>query len=124
MVDHAAEQSLRDEVQQYGSLWPIPADITVEFARSTGVTDLYLIRNRFLGVHDSWSSVARTLAASSYPTDGPAGLARVDFDAWPFSHIDWHTAAAALSPAFDDGTILSFPGEGAARYYFDAHSVG
>jgi len=60
------------------------------------------IRARHLGRHDTMGALARAVAEDNFST----GDRPVDFDAWPFSQIDWDTAAIDVNEAVSQGLLV------------------
>ncbi len=104
--------------------WTIPREATLGWLAShTGVVWEDLLRDmeaRYLGEFDTVVALAQQLAEDSYPPPSlDVGLgddiATVDFQAWPFVHIDWERAAQDLEQSIAAGNI----GVVGGRFYFD-----
>ena len=85
-----------------------------ELGDSTGIAEIVA---SYIGAHDSLRGAALALARQSYPPpDGQFdGADGIDFDAWPFSHIDWDAATADLGRSLKSGFLMVVAGV----HYFD-----
>ena len=115
-------QDVRREMSEYSALTGaepgIPAGVVQvvlnEIGDSTGIAEIVA---RYIGEHDSLHGAALALARQSYPPpDGQFGVANgIDFDAWPFSRIDWDAATADLGRSLKAGMLIVVAGV----HYFD-----
>lgn len=93
-----------------------PAVVAVVLDELGAATGLSEVKTRYLGKYNSLPQLARSLARQSFPPPAVGTLGGVDFDAWPFVHIDWDAAATTLGKSLQSGTLLVVDG----TYYFDA----
>ena len=109
-------QDIRRAIAEYSALTGVELDIPARVIQvalddmGQGTTMAEIV-SRYIGAHDSLRSVAQALARQSYPTQ-----TGIDFNTWPFSHIDWEAATIDLGQSLTSGTLLVVDG----LYYFDA----
>lgn len=131
------QQHIDDAIDEFNSYteagWRIPRDVTYTFVRrlysECDLLTLADVNRRYIGHFDTLDALARALAEQSNPSVnmaptlnrlgeletrfGPA----INWEGWPFRHIDWTAAAYEIEAGIVHGRITVID-----DHYFDTVS--
>ncbi|PPF23109.1 hypothetical protein [Rathayibacter rathayi] len=105
-------RAIMDRGERTRAPLPLPAEHLAEFILGRYPTvDVAIIEHAcqaFIGAFEDPVAAAKGYAADAYPPPESSyaeAFACIDWDSWPFNHIDWPAAAAQLAESVDRGTI-------------------